>query len=361
MTNQEIIYIDTLSLVKISVITVVSFFITLLATPILTYFLYKYKFYPRFKEKDAPWKKQPDYVKLKNLHSWKKTTPRGGGILLWVIPLVVSFLFYFISKIFPYPFFQKLNFLSREQTWLPLFTLVGAGILGLIDDFYSVFGKNQEKGLSLYVKLFWQFLIAVVASWWFYFKLGYHTIHIPAFGTIDIGFLYIPLAILLILTFINAVNITDGLDGLAGGVAITSFLALGGIAFASGQIDLATFSGMMIGSLIAFLWFNIYPARFFMGDTGSLALGATLAVLAMLEDAIFPFFIIGFIFFLEVTSSFLQIIGVKFFKRKIFKIAPIHHHFQLKGWPEPKIVMRFWLISIIFSVIGLVIGIIGRG
>jgi len=359
--TQEIIYIDIASLIKIGFIGVISFFITLFSTPILTYFLYKYKFYPRFKEKDADWKKQPDYLKLKELHSNKKTTPRAGGIIIWIIPLFIAFLFYFLAKLVPLPFFQKLNFLSREQTWLPLFTLVGAGILGLIDDFYSVFGKNQEKGLSLYVKFFWQFLIAVVASLWFFYKLGYNTIHIPGWGTINIGIFYIPLAIILILTFINAVNITDGLDGLAGGVAITSFLALAGIAFAAGQIDLASFSAAMIGSLIAFLWFNIYPARFFMGDTGSLAIGATLAVLAMLENAIFAFFIIGFIFVLEVTSSFIQIISVKFFKKKIFKIAPLHHHFQLKGWPEPKIVMRFWLISSIFAVIGLIIGILGRG
>lgn len=356
--KEELIFINIPSLMKIGFITTVTFVLAIFLTPILTHFLYKYKIRQRIRKKDVSGGRAPIFQKL---HKHKEYTPTAGGILLWFVPLVVAFLFYFLAKIFPSLFLHKASFLSREQTWLPLFTLVVAGILGLFDDLINVFGKTKERGIGVYSKFFWQILIALVGSLWFFYKLEIHSIHIPAYGSVEIGFLYIPLFILVIVAATNAVNITDGLDGLAGGVLASCFTAFGALAFASGKIDLATFCAAIVGTLIAFLWFNIWPARFFMGDTGSLALGATLGVVAMLQDAIFVLPIIGFVLVAETLSSFIQIVSKKFFKKRVFKIAPLHHHFEAKGWEEPKIVMRFWLISAIFAIIGLLVGLIGRG
>ncbi len=251
---------------------------------------------------------------------------------------------------------------------MPLFTLVSAGILGLVDDLINVFGRSVQKGIRVTQKFIWQAIIALGGAWWFYYKLDWTVIHIPGgnyFGlpyNIDIGFLYIPLFILVIIACANAVNITDGLDGLAGGVAGTTFGAYAVIAFVQGKIELAAFCGAILGVLLAFLWFNIYPARFFMGDSGSLALGATLGVVALLTNSVIVLPIIGFIFVIETFSSIIQILSKRFRGGKqIFKCAPLHHHFEAVGWPEPKVTMRFWVVSAIFAGIGLIIGLIGMG
>lgn len=199
---------------------------------------------------------------------------------------------------------------------------------------------------------------ASIGAWWFYFKLGWSSIHIPAVGDFEIGFWYIPLFIFLVVATSNAVNITDGLDGLAGGLSIYAFGALAGIALFQGNYGIAFFCGSLVGVLLAYTWFNIYPARFFMGDTGSLALGATMAVVALLLNSVIAFLIIGFVFYLELFSSFIQIISKKYFKQKVFISAPIHHHFEALGWPETKVTMRFWVIGAMMAVIGLIFGLL---
>jgi len=215
--------------------------------------------------------------------------------------------------------------------------------------------------LSAKIKFFFQFLIAGTGAWWFFSKLEYSEIHVPASAllglpeNLDIGWLYIPLFILTVVFLTNAVNITDGLDGLAGGTLTASFAAIMGIALVQGQIGIAAFAGTIIGALLAFLWFNIYPARFFMGDTGAFALGATLAVLAFLTNTIVVLPIIGFIFMIEGLSSLGQGFSKKFLTRKLLKIAPLHHHFEASGWPETKVTMRFWVIAAVTAAIGMVI------
>jgi len=278
------------------------------------------------------------------LHKEKENVPTMGGLLIWVTVFVVTLL---------------LNF-SREATWLPLFTLVLTGLLGAFDDLSNIWGRG---GMRARYKLIWQIAIAALGAYWFYVKLDWDTrgIHVPGVGDFAIGWWYIPLFIFVIVATMNSVNITDGLDGLAGGLVSFAFFAYGIIALAQGQIGIAVFCGTMIGALMAFLWFNIFPARFFMGDTGSMALGATLGVVALLTNSVFVLPIIGFIFVIETLSVIIQRIYRKIIGRKLFISSPLHYHLQAKGWPEPKVVMRFWILGIVFSILGLVIGLIGRG
>lgn len=328
------------NLIKIFSLTTLSFLLAVLWTPVLSHYLYKYKLTKRLRDKT--WDGEPAKLFLK-LHGAKKGTPTMGGVLIWITVALVTVAFNW----------------SRSQTWLPVFTLVASGALGFIDDFLNI--KGVVRGLSAKIKFFFQFLIAGTGAWWFFSKLEYSEIHVPASAllglpeNLDIGWLYIPLFILTVVFLTNAVNITDGLDGLAGGTLTASFAAIMGIALVQGQIGIAAFAGTIIGALLAFLWFNIYPARFFMGDTGAFALGATLAVLAFLTNTIVVLPIIGFIFMIEGLSSLGQGFSKKFLTRKLLKIAPLHHHFEASGWPETKVTMRFWVIAAVTAAIGMVI------
>jgi phospho-N-acetylmuramoyl-pentapeptide-transferase len=202
--------------------------------------------------------------------------------------------------------------------------------------------------------------VAVIGAFWFYFKLGFDFIGVPFYGNFHIGWLFIPFFILAVVGISSAVNLTDGLDGLAGGVLLIAFFSLGLIAFFEGKSDLASFLGVICGSLLAFLWFNVYPARFFMGDTGSMGLGVVLAIVAFLTNSLFLLPFIGFVFLIEAASFFLQMIWRKLFKRKLFLSSPLHHHLEAIGWPETKVTMRFWIISVVTSIFGVIIYFLGR-
>lgn len=293
---------------------------------------------------------------FRSLHLKKQGTPSMGGILIWGSVLIIVIL----SRTLSYFGFIEQSLLNRGQTYLPLFTLLTVGILGLIDDYLNV--KNSKtKGITAKVKMVWLTLFALLGAWWFYSKLGYNSIHIPRLGDFHIGLLYIPLFVLVIIASANSVNITDGLDGLAGGLLLIAFGSYGVIAYVKGLYILAAFCGAIGGSLIAFIWFNIPPALYFMGDTGALALGATLGVIAMMTNAVAVLPLIGGMFVFETLSVILQLFWKKFFKRKLFKVAPIHHHFEKLNWPEHTIVMRFWIAGCMLALIGLIIGIIGMG
>lgn len=330
------------NLVRVFSLTTVAFLVAILWTPFLADFLYRFHFVKQLREKT--WDGQPAKL-FRRLHRKKKGTPTMGGLLIWITAAVVTLVFN----------------LSRAQTWLPLFVLVASGILGLIDDFLNVRGVNFVRGLTVKFKFLFQFLIAGLGAWWFYYKLGFSAIRIPgaelfgASSTIDIGWWYIPLFVLTVVFISNAVNITDGLDGLAGGSLAASFAAIMGIALVQGKFGIAAFAGTIIGALLAFLWFNIFPARFFMGDTGAFALGATLAVLAFLTNTVLLLPVIAFVFVAEAFSSLLQRFSKKYFGKKIFLIAPLHHHFEAQGWPETKVTMRFWVVAAVTATIGLVI------
>lgn len=339
---------------KIFFLTTVSFLLTLAWTPLLTHFLYKYKLGKGIRDAKAA----PIFAQM---HKKKAGTPTMGGILIWGTTLFLIILFSVLAKIFD-GVFDQLNFLSRKETLLPLGVLVASAIVGLVDDFFDIWKMGKDGGgLRMRHRFIIYGLIAAVGAWWFFFKLEWTTLYVPFWGYIDIGWWYIPFFIFVIISAAHSVNLTDGLDGLAGGVLLISFGAYGAISFAQGKYDLATFCGVIIGALLAFLWFNINPARFFMGDTGSMSLGITLGIIAMLTNAALLLPIIGFVFVIETLSVLAQMISKKFFGRKIFISSPIHHHLEAKGWPEPKIVMRFWVIAGISSVIGLILFLISQG
>lgn len=321
-----------------------SFVLAMGLTPIMTHFLYKFKAWQQVKDTDVSGKKAPVYYKLHKAKH-KKNIPTMAGILIWGVVLIIT------------AFFN----LSRAQTWLPLFVLVSVGLVGLFDDYLNIRGVGKIKGIRMRTKLIWLTIFSAIGAWWFYFKLEWASIHLPAIGDFEIGLWYIPLFIFLVISTANAVNITDGLDGLAGGLSIFAFIALAGIALFQGNYGIAYFCGTVVGALLAYTWFNIYPARFFMGDTGSLALGATMAVIALLLNSVVAFIVIGFVFYLEIFSSAIQILSKKIFNKKIFISAPIHHHFEAIGWPETKVTMRFWIIGAMMAVMGLIFGLLGSG
>lgn len=337
--------------IKILFLTALAFIVTVFWTPFLTHFLYKYKLGKKIRNNGTT----PVYSKL---HAHKSGVPTMGGLLVWVTVLIFSILFFYISKIYPQGIFQNLNFLSRGETLLPLGVLVASAIVGLIDDFIDVSGKGITGGGGLKIKhrLLIYTLISLVGAWWFYFKLDWDILHIPFIGDFAIGAFYILIFVFVIVATAFSVNETDGLDGLAGGTLLIAFGSYAIIAFSLGKYDLATFCGVISGALLAFLWFNINPARFIMGDTGAMGLGITLGVIALLTNTIFILPFIGSIFIIESSSVIVQMISKKLRNgKKVFISSPIHHHFEAKGWPEPKIVMRFWVIAGVSASIGLVI------
>jgi len=253
------------------------------------------------------------------------------------------------------------SLLQRGEVYLPLFTLIAIGLLGGVDDFFNIRQVGGSKGIKAKPKMLFLLLFAMAGAWWFFYKLDISSIHIPSIGDFEIGIWYIPLFILVIVSTANAVNITDGLDGLAGGLLLLAYTAFGVIAFMKGQFALAIFCGLMIGSLAAFLWNNVPPALFYMGDTGSLSYGATLGVIAMMTDSLAVLVIVGIVFIVETVSVLIQWFSKRVFKRKVFLVAPLHHHFEKKGWGEAKVTMRFWIMGAIFGVAGLIIGLVGMG
>lgn len=351
---------NIINLTKVFGLSAVSFIVAILITPLLTHYLYKYKLWRKEVRTRSPdGSGTPLFAQL---HKDRETSvPRMGGILIWVTATGLALFFWATAWSTGAPFWEKLNFLSRNQTWLPLFTLLAAAILGFADDVLQVFQKGSyvAGGIRFRHRLAVVFCIAAIGAAWFYFKLDWRTIFIPGFGDLFIGWLYIPLFIVTMLLLFSS-SVIDGIDGLAGGVFAAIFAAYGGIAFFRGQIDLAAFSGVIIGALLAFLWFNIPPARFYMGESGILGLTTSLTVIAFLTDSVFVLPIVAFVPMLEVASNIIQLGAKKFLGRKVFLIAPLHHHFEALGWPPYKVTMRFWVISVVTAIIGMVIALLGR-
>lgn len=350
----------SINVLKIFFLATVATIFSALWTPLLTNFLYKHKLW----RKDVR-KKSIDGKKTKvfeGLHKEREiSVPRFGGLLIWVTVVVIAFSFWIFSEILPNSFWaQKLNFFSRSQTWLPIFALISAALLGLFDDILQVKGKGKyiAGGLSFWQRFLVVSLIGLIGGWWFYFKLGVDTVHIPGNGDVFLG-VFIILLFIIVMLACWAGGVIDGLDGLGGGAFLSMFAAFGIIAFARNQIDLAAFCGAVCGALLTFLWFNIPPARFFMGETGSLALTSTLAVVAFLTDSVLVLPIIGGLLVIEVGSIILQLLSKKIRGKKIFLSAPIHHHFEARGWPSYKVTMRFWVVGVVLAIIGVAIRLLG--
>lgn len=343
-------------MIKIGLLGTISFIVAMAWTPALTGMLYRYRCWKKKARTVAP---DGSGTPLFNaLHKDKEiNTPRLGGLLIWVTAAAVAGCAWLGAELWPNSWVGSLNFISRSQTWIPIFTLITASLLGLADDVLVIRGRGETGkggGIRFRHRATVVVLIGLVGAWWFFSKLGWDSIHVPFIGDWIIGWWYIPLFVFTMLLSFSGSNI-DGVDGLSGGVFATIFGAYGAIAFSQGQYDLATFCGVVTGALLAFLWFNIPPARFYMSETGILGLTTTLAVLVFLTDTVFIFPIIALVLMAEIGSTALQLASKKIFKRKIFLIAPIHHHFEAKGWPSYKVTMRFWLISSVAVITGLVI------
>ncbi len=345
----------TAALIKIASLTSISFVLAVLLTPIFTDFVFRNKFGKKIRaEGDTP-----VYTKY---HKKKEGTPTMGGILVWLTTIVLALFFWFLDRVLNLEFFHSLNFLTRQQTLLPLGLLAASAFLGLIDDYLGVKGIGGGKGGGLrmrYRLLFYTF-IAVIGAYWFYYKIDFDILHIPGLGDFMIGGWYIPLFIFVMVATSFSVNQTDGLDGLAGGVMAIAFWSYGLIAFVQGRYELAALAGVLAGALLAFLWFNIYPARFFMGDTGSMSLGTVLAAMAFLTNSVAVLPLIGFILVLESGSSIIQYLSRKIRGQKVFLSSPLHHHFEAQGWPETKVTMRFWVVAAVVAFVGVAVNLIGR-
>lgn len=344
---------DILILSKILGVGALSFFIAIILTPIVNKMLVKYRLGKQIRE-DA---NAPVFMKM---HGKKAGTPTMGGIIIWGAVLILILLVYILSFISS-GFWGSLNFLSRGQTLLPLGVLIISALIGMADDLLGIF-KLGPKGGGLHMRhrLIMYTAVAVIGAFWFYYKLNWDTLHIPFIGDFNISIWYIPFFIFIIVATAFSANETDGLDGLAGGVLLFAFSAFAVISFTEGKFDLAVFNSAIVGALLAFLWFNIHPAKFFMGDTGAMSLGVTLGVMAMLTNTAFFLPLIGFVLVLESLSVIIQITSKKLFKRKIFISSPIHHHLEAIGWPESKITMRFWIISGVTAALGLILFFIDR-
>ena len=348
-----------MDIVKIFVPTTIAFIIGILITPVVSGYLYRHKM----------WKKKSVIVATdggtatitQKLHNdEERKTPRMGGIIIWASALITIILFW-LGGILDGSVLNKLNFLSRNQTWLPIFTLIVGALVGLIDDYFSVSEIYDQKGggLSSKKRLLAVFIISLIGAWWFYTKLQITDIIIPFIGVWHVGYLFIIFFVVVTLGTYSG-GIIDGIDGLAGGIFGIIFGAYGVIAFLQNQIDLAAFCFVLVGGLLAFLWFNIPPARFYMSETGTMALTITLVVVAFLTKQILVLPIIAFPLVISSASSQIQLLSKKFrHGKKVFLVAPLHNHFQAKGWPAAKVVMRYWVLGIIFAALGIIIVLVG--
>lgn len=330
-------------LVATFLISGLTFVLATLLTPIYTFFAYRYKFWKKQRTTSTTGEQLAVFTKL-HAKKFTRNIPTMAGVIGITAIAAVTL---------------ALN-LDRGQTWLPLAALVGGGIVGLLDDIINVRGDGSGvAGLRSSVKFISITAMALVFGWFFYSKLGYDAIHVPFDGALFLGWLIVPLFALVIVSTSNAVNISDGLDGLAGGLLMLSFGAFGVIALLQGQIGLGAFCLTVVGALLSYTWFNIHPARFFMGDVGSFAFGTSLGVVAMLTDTLFLLPVIGIVFVAEAGSSLIQITSKRILKRKVFISAPVHHHLEAKGWPETKVTMRFWVIACVAAAIGLALALAG--
>ncbi|MCL2869711.1 phospho-N-acetylmuramoyl-pentapeptide-transferase [Candidatus Saccharibacteria bacterium] len=325
------------------ILCAVTFVLSMLLTPIYTHFAYKYKFWKKQRTTSTTGEK---LSVMNKLHAKKFTRhfPTMAGIIGVTAIIIITLLFNY----------------SKAQTLLPLAALIGGGLVGLLDDLINVRGKGKGiAGLRSGVKFTLIIGLGLALGLYFHYKLGYDLVHIPFAGDWVVGAAIVLLFAFSVVATGNAVNISDGLDGLAGGLLTISYGAFAIIAVLQGNYGIAGFCFTAVGALLAYVWFNIYPARFMMGDVGSFAFGTALGVVAMLTNSLFLLPIIGILFVIEAGSSLLQITSKELFGRKIFISAPIHHHLEAKGWPETKITMRFWVIAAIAAAVGIIMALGG--
>lgn len=344
MTQTLSIAFETGKFAEIFAFAFAGFVMTMVLTPIYTTLAYKYQWWKKPREATVTGEKAKIFNKL-HAEKHSRNIPTMAGIIFLTSVILITL----IAN------------LSREQTWLSLAAFAAAGLVGLIDDIINLRGSGKGvAGLPSRLKFGLITAIALACSFYFYAKLDVDSINIPFFGDLMLGWLVIPLFAFVIVGTANAVNISDGLDGLAGGLASSAFGAYAIIAFVDQRYGVAAFCMTILGALLSYTWFNIFPARFFMGDVGSFSLGMALGVVAIITNTIFILPIIGIIFVAEAGSTMLQVASKKLRNgKKIFKIAPVHHHFEAIGWPETKVTMRFWIVGQVAGIVGLMVYVLG--
>ena len=349
-----------LSLMAMFGYSLIAFLIGIAATPYFVSVLRRYKLGKNLRINAVDGSSASVFLKH---HQGKAGTPTMGGILIWgSIVLTVI-----ISRALSYYGTVDHSLLQRGQVYIPLGILVLFGLLGALDDYFNIAGIGKNRGIDALPKILFYLVVGSAVALWFYYKLDYHTLHIP-FGrylglaneNINIGWWYLPLFVFVLIGTTNAVNVTDGLDGLAAGLLIIAFGSFGIVAYVEELYILSGFCGVVVGAVAAFLWHNVPPALFFMGDTGALALGGTLAIIAFMINQVLILPLVGFIFVVEMLSVIIQLTSKKLRKgKKIFLSAPLHHHFEALGWGESKVTMRFWIIGALFALVGVIAGIYG--
>lgn len=349
-----------IDVLKILIPSVLTFFLGIFITPFFTDFFYKHKMWKKNPRTESGDITNNNFAKVHNTKG-ELSTPRIGGVIIWVSVLLTVFIIYFLAVVFPTDITKELNFFSRGQTLIPLATLFFASLVGLVDDLLQIFGKGNYARDPLFyrkVKIACVVLIGLVISFWFYDKLELTAIYIPFWGEFELGLLFIPFFILVMLAVFST-SVIDGMDGLSGGVMAIVFTAYSVIAYANNQIDISALCAVIAGGIVAFLWFNIPPARFYMGETGMLGLTVTLSVIAFLTNSVLVLPIIAITLVATSASDIIQMISYKYFnKRRVFKVAPLHHHFEAIGWTREKIVMRYWIITAVFAILGVIIALV---
>lgn len=346
---------------KIFLPAIISFIIGIALTPIATHYFYKYKMWRRSsRSNNIPQKEVSSFSKIHDEIS-ETSTPRTGGMIIWISVILTLGVVWLIDILFKNNLTNQLYFITRNQTLLPFFTLIIASLIGLGDDFIQIFGRGKwttDPIILRYIKVGIILLLGLIIGFWFYVKLGVSDIYIPWYGFINIGYLFIPFFILVMVSLWSS-SVIDGVDGLSGGVLASIFMAYTLIAYFNNQAEIATFCAVITGGILAFLWFNIPPARFYMGETGMIGLTVTLSVIAFMTDTVLLLPIIAFPLFITSLSDVIQISSRKFrHGKKVFLFAPLHHHFEALGWPKYKVTMRYWIVSIITSIIGVIISFI---
>lgn len=348
------------NLVKVFLPTTVAFFLGLLLTPVATHFFYKYRMWKKYSRNDEI--STPDFSKIHN-EAEELKTPRVGGIIVWLSVLLTVLIFYIISRLFASPGAEKMNFLSRNQTLIPFFTLLAGSLIGLWDDLIQIYASGAFARDNKSWRIWKALLVGAVSlliGIWFFYKLGMTSVHIPFGGELYLGILIIPFFVLVALGTFSG-GVIDGIDGLSGGVFASIFAAYAVVAYTNNQINIAAFSAVVAGSILAFLWFNIPPARFYMGETGIMGLTITLATVAFLTDSVFILPIIALPLVITSGSGILQMLSKKFRGgKRLFRLAPLHHHFEASGWPSYKVTMRFWVLSVIFAIMGIILAVVSR-
>lgn len=347
-----------MDILKIIAPTILSFFTGIFITPFFTRYFYKYKMWKKSPRTEAGDITSDHFMKIHNTEH-EVSTPRIGGMIIWVSVLLTVVIIFALSKLVPgSETIAGLDFFSRSQTVVPLGAFFLAALIGLLDDLLQIAGQGSyAKDALVYrkVKIVFVTLIALSIALWFYYKLDFVSIHVPFYGMWVVGKWFIPIFVLVVLATFTG-SVIDGIDGLSGGVLASAFTAYAAIAFLGAQYDISALAGAIAGGILAFLWFNVPPARFYMGETGMLSLTVVLAVIAFLTDAVLLLPIIALPLAVTSVSVMLQMGAYKYCgKRRVFKVAPLHHHFQALGWPREKVVMRYWIVSVICAITGVIL------